>query len=423
VGAREVNAMTPERCPTCQYGPLKPGARACFRCGAVFRKLEGTLAEQYAGAGTAGPAGSVVVEAACTQCKRAVRVKEEDALRRVATGKGACQYCRGQVGWPPGLVERAATWTDPLVRVVLDGPCVCCGRAAKTRPGYSGGQMGCAYCGMTFVVDTARRVTLPPPEPAVMATEAEVAGWWGRVPDRWPYPFLARVFLQRARAGELAQGEAQGLFSAMTALEGWTARQDWPQLPLPLAEAQDVVRHVLFRAAPSTVDGTEVVFNFPLGSVEGWAPLAVGLDAASSRRVTNAVGLGLLVLAGEGFVAVPGRGGEVATEHVVGRVRVAFREMAGGVEMSLGRQRNEEPRVPFTAAEAMAVAKAVGARRGQMLGYYALVALFGPRARGNPALQASLPCIQARLSSLGVPDADTQAAKLRFVHAPHPLNF
>lgn len=131
--------MSEQRCPQCNYGPVRADAITCVRCGRVFPR-----------------AADPVVDLPCERCGKKYALKKSIAVERVMAKKARCQTCGGPLLLPKDVVEAAAA---PRIEVATPAPCLCCERLARPDAVLRD-QLVCGFCGMRFRVgqDTTAHV-------------------------------------------------------------------------------------------------------------------------------------------------------------------------------------------------------------------------------------------------------------------------
>ena len=429
-------ASTP-RCPKCSR-PAKRGVARCMYCG---RAME--AAAPAPAAGPAPAAASPKAAAGCPKCSRPVQPHAPRCmycgheLPRRQTSPGAdgldgrrfevlCEGCRRTSVWDAATVRkmirtrqssclscggrlRMPIELDVMFRAALRGegaerhPCPGCDRTLSVQPDERG-VLSCYYCGMS---------SMPPAEPGggarmgpvgqgELATEEAVRQQGSILAMDTLNRVLVGALVGRVRKGELRVDEPGRLLRDKRRMDLW----EQPQYPYPfLPLAPDGVAEVL----PGLLLGSRDV---TIDEGRGHPELVVTLALQQEKTDHAAQALGLLVgnVVGEllkesfGLGFRLGPGDEAIESQVRHRMRVGLHRQDDGTRLTFARQVDNDPPTRLEPPALQALGRELFRRRNLFRAYYAVVAIYGPWARGLTALRVTEPALRKRLAWLGFPE-------------------
>jgi hypothetical protein len=378
-----------DHCPSCQY-KLKPGAR----CGQLFERGEDE-----------GP-----ITFSCGTCSRSYTAPRETLVQRIARGATRCQMCGGQLELPAELMADAEEEARPMLRIST--ACRCCGRTSAGEGKRSPFAIRCAFCGLEDTVDEQGRAQHTVADSP--ASVDEVAGWFAPLVQVPADRVVQGAMVARAALGLVSGDEGAALADTIARLQRWQPGGQ-PILPLPARDTREVLLHLCFRA--ELVSATDDALTLGYTTDKGKA-FMTNLEAKDlARNVAN----NLIGIAFKGEVSYSRSTDEELNQSrrdVVIRLRPHGGDHVLVVTESLNQGRHE----PYTQVQQLV--SQLGAQRENMLTYYRRLAVFGPRARGKPAVAATEQALVAALHELGghfLGHEANCAASLRLAHRPVEL--
>jgi hypothetical protein len=390
----------PIRAPRAQVLQLLARNRKrCLLCGSPLEFPADVLAE-FDGAHKVG-ARDVrdAVSYTCGGCRRTYSRPLKDVVIAIVRGKTTCPVCARPYVFPPE-VDQAVAELKAQGSIVRDVSVECptCDRPARGDLRTPDVVLKCGVCGAQFRASEGG--WLPPPV-AEPVSVGEVKSAIARIPSGEHGTVVADALLARAARAEVTKGEAETLARVMRGLSAWEPEADDPVpfLPLDVDEAQTVVPWLLMPGLSCfrerTPDGWDLVFT---------VGRQTELTAKGALNLLSAVS----VLAGGAGLFKIG-GSEDSTRDAIQRLRVSLIETEHGSQLGLARQVDDGRPTRASTKELVALSATLAAGAPAIRSYYALVALFGPWARGMPAFVASEAAILKRLLALGEPLASRAA--------------
>lgn len=335
----------------------------------------------------------------CPRCDRTMKRPFGEVVQLVLRKKAKCQMCGADLELPAEVLAEARSVGSPAPVAKASVACPVCGGKRPNDPADRDAELVCKKCTMRFRAPSRpggpARVGSPPRE---RASEDEVALALEALKRGDVEDVVRGAFLERARRGEVASGEAESIVAAVVALATW-APEDAASIVVPLAPeaAQEAIPVVVFGLTQLNVDrsGTRPEVVATLGGERRLHELP-GIETLLLQRPDPAV---------SGYDRVP-------------EIRVRFRIAAvrDGTKVTVSYQVDTGRPVRPGAGDERELARKVARRRHALRSYFALAALFGPAIRGAPALATTKEAVGARCDELGL-DEKTRAAAERLALA------
>jgi len=318
--------------------------------------------------------------------------------------QNACLSCGGSLRFPRELDDlfRRALWGKGTAQALCPG----CDRAIPAM-NLQRANPRCQYCGMSFLPPWGASSVprMGPLGQGELASREGVAQAGTTLATTPRNRLLINAMSARAKLGEVLEPEPELIFNAMRGLDQWDKQRAFPFLPLPAAEVEDALPPVFFGSSNAFLEEKsgfrEVVITVKLGDER-----KDEVSGADVRFVMeNIIGLGALATTGAGFVAGPSylHKDNILRTTVQHRVRVGLYPQEDGTRLTFAQQVDQDKPRALDASQSRRVGEKIWQKKAVFRAYYTMLALYGPGARGMPALRITGPALEKRLRQLGCP--------------------
>ncbi len=380
----------PTSCPSCSR-PVQGHSLKCMYCGAEVVHAEAVVPGFVA-------EGRAVYRVICGECGGDFDWDERRVEKMIRARQMSCQECGGGLQMPQLLRDRfrAALMHQGAGSVHCPG----CDRPIPPRGEEE--TLTCQYCALQCLPPTpgADHARMGPVDDGPLADVGLVQQNGAPLDASDQNRLLLQALMARAKAGEVLANEPAELVLAKYRLDHWDDPPSAPYLPLPEDDVINAVPAVLFGSSRWHVEQrgelNVVVITLEVGEVR--ADVSGGVKTV----VKNVVGLGALVTLGVGFVSLPGSSDDNNHQtQIQHRIRMKLYPEAGGTRMAFSRQQDNDPPAPLDSKTTLRLVRQIYLIRPVWQAYYTLLAIYGPLARGMPALRVTGPGLSKRLQALG----------------------